>query len=115
MAASRKLRTAHFLMFIGVVPLVFAGVISIIGIASAQASPGTAGGSSGFLLMALTLLGYSTTVVLGGVGALWSLFLTSRHIDSPTTATRVLRIMVFSGIGIVPLGFLILVVYLSQH
>lgn len=115
MPASRKLRTAHFLMFIRVVPLLFAGLLLIVGIASTQANPDTAEDFGGSPLIALILLfSYPTIVVLGGGGALWSLFLTSRKIDSPTTATRVLRTMVFSGIGF-PLGCLIVAVQLIQH
>lgn len=115
MPASRKLRTAHFLMFMAAVPLLVAGVILIIGIASAQANPDMGEALAASPLIALILsFSYPTTVVLGGGGALWSLFLTSRQIDSPTTATRVLRIMIFSGIAI-PFGCLIVAVQLLQH
>lgn len=115
MPASRKLRTAHSLMLMGVVPLLVAGVILIIGHAFAQANPDMDEAFSASPLIALILsFSYPTTVVLGGGGALWSFFLTSRQIDSPTTATRVLRIMVFSGIAI-PFGCLIVAVQLLQR
>lgn len=115
MPASRKLRTAHLLMFIGLIPLFLAGVIFIIGMASALANPDTAEDFAGSTLTALILLfSYPTAVVLSGGGALWSLFLTSSQIDSATTATRVLRIMVFSWIGI-PFGCLIVAVQLLQR
>lgn len=115
MPPSRKLRTAHFLMFVGLVPLLFASFILIIGVAYAQGNPDTAEDFSGSPLIALLLwFSYPTAVVLGGGGALWSLFLTSRKIDSPTTATRVLRIIVFSGIGI-PFGCLIVAAQLFQR
>ena len=107
MSSSRKLRTAHFLMFIGVTPLIFAGIVSLVGIAFARAHPGTAGGSDAFLMLALLTLGFSTTVVLGGTGALWSWFLTYKHIDAATTATRVLQITVVAGIIVVSLMYLI--------
>lgn len=53
MPSSRKLRTAHFLMFVGLVPLLFASVILIIGITCAQANPDTAEDFSGGPLIAL--------------------------------------------------------------
>lgn len=102
MMASRKLRTAHFLMFIGLVPMMFAVMITVAGIAFARGHPGQVGGSDAFLMIALLLLGYFTNLVLGGIGALWSWFLTSRRIDQRTTATLVLRILVVVAL-IVPL------------
>lgn len=102
MSASRKLRTAHFLMFIGLVPMMFAIAIIIAVISFARAHPGQTGGSDAFLLIALLLLGYFTNLILGGAGALWSWFLTSRRIDQRTTATLVLRILVVVAL-IVPL------------
>jgi len=98
MAASRKLRTAHFLMFIGVAPLVFAAAVATAAIAFARSQPGQAGGSDGFLVVALGVFGYLTTLVLGGSGALWSLYLTSRRIDARATATVVLRASVLAGL-----------------
>jgi hypothetical protein len=113
MPASRKLRTAHFLMFIGVAPMVLAVAFSVAGIAYARSHPGLVGGSDGFLTIALGLFGYVTTVVLGGAGALWSWFLTARGIDQRTTATLVLRTLVAAAIVLPPLGYRILVFTLS--
>ena len=64
--------------------------------------PGQAGGSDAFLLIALLLFGYATTLALGGTGALWSWFLTKRGIDELSTATVVLRTMVVAAL-LVPL------------
>lgn len=102
MFPSRKLRTAHFLMFIGLVPMMFAVAMTIAAIAFTRGHPGQGAGSDAFLLIALSLLGYFTNLILGGIGALWSWFLTSRHIDQRTTATLVLRILVVIAL-IVPL------------
>lgn len=105
MPPSRKLRTAHFLMFVGVVPLVFAAAVSVAGIASARLQPGQAGASDAFMMIALLLLGYATTVVLGGAGALWSWLLTARDSERKTTATRILQIMVIAGLVVPPLWY----------
>lgn len=98
MAASRKLRTAHFLMFMGVMPLLLAVAVTIAAILTARAHPGQAGLSDGFILFALLGLGFVTTLVLGCSGALWSWYLTERGIDTSTTATLVLRSMVGAGL-----------------
>lgn len=98
MPASRKRRTAHFLMFMGVAPLLLAAVFSVVAIAAAQAHAGQAGASDSFLMMALILFGYLTTLVLGGAGALWSWRLVKRRKDGATTATRVLWLLVGAGL-----------------
>lgn len=65
MAAGRTLRTAHFLMFIGVAPLLLAAALAL---AAAHAHPGQAGASDAFLMLALILSGCLATPVLGGAG-----------------------------------------------
>jgi hypothetical protein len=105
MAASRKLRTAHFLMFIGVAPLLLAGAFAVAGIAFAQMHPGQAGGSDAFMMIAFLLFGYATTLVLGGAGAWWSWSLTRRGIDRRTTATLVLRVLVGAGLVVPALWY----------
>ena len=98
MTASRKLRTAHFLMFIGAAPLALSATFIGAGIAYAKLHPGETGGSDVFLMLALALMGYGTTAVLGSTGALWSWYLTRRGIDASTTATVVLRTAVVVGV-----------------
>lgn len=65
MAAGRTLRTAHFLMFIGVAPLLLAAALAL---AAAHAHPGQAGAADAFLMLALILSGCLATLVLGGPG-----------------------------------------------
>jgi hypothetical protein len=91
MPATRKLRTAHFLMFIGLAPLLLAAAFSVAGIAFAQSHPGQVGGSDAFLMIALILFGYLTTLVLGGGGAMWSWYLVRQRIDVASMATVILR------------------------
>lgn len=94
MPATRKLRIAHFLMFIGIAPLLLAAAFPVSGIAFAQSHPGQVDGSDAFLMIALILFGYLTTLVLGGGGALWSWILVRRRIDVASRATIVLRTVV---------------------
>lgn len=104
--ATRKLRTAHFLMFMGVLPMMFALALAAAGIAFAQAHPGQGGASDGFLMIALSLFGYLANLILGVTGALWSLYLTRHGIDQLATATLVLRCMVAAAVVLPPLLYL---------
>src|SRR4051812_23617564 len=106
MAASRKLRTAHFLMFIGIAPLLLAAAFSAAGIAFAQSHPGQMGGSDAFLMIALILFGYLTTLLLGGGGAWWSWYLVSRRIDVASRATVILRAAVVVALVVPALWYL---------
>lgn len=98
MSASRKLCIAHLLMFIGVAPMALSVIYLITVIDYAHSHPGQGGGSDAFLLIALLLFSYATTLVLGGTGALWSWFLTKRHIDKRSTATVALRMAVAAAL-----------------
>lgn len=102
MSASRKLRTTHFLMFIGVAPMALAAAYAMAVISAAQSQPGQGAANDAFLLIALLLFGYATALVLGGTGAIWSWVLTKRRIDERTTATVVLRTLVAATL-VVPL------------
>jgi hypothetical protein len=103
MSASRKLRTAHFLMFIGVAPMAFAAVFTAAAFCYAHAHSGQLGASD-----ALLLFGYATTLILGGTGAVWSWFLTTQGIDELWTATVVLRTIVMAALLLPLLWYVIL-------
>lgn len=108
MSASRKLRTAHFLMFIGVAPMAFAAVFTAAAFCYAHAHSGQLGASDAFLLIAMLLFGYATTLILGGTGAVWSWFLTTQGIDELWTATVVLRTIVMAALLLPLLWYVIL-------
>ena len=108
MSASRKLRTAHFLMFIGVAPMALGAAFTAAVFCYAHTHPGQGGASDAFLLIAMLLFGYATTLVLGGTGALWSWFLTAQGIDKLWTATVVLRAIVIAALLLPPLWYVTL-------
>ena len=108
MSASRKLRTAHFLMFIGVAPMAFAAVFTAAIFFYAHTHPGQGGASDAFLLIAMLLFGYGITLVLGGTGAVWSWFLTAKGIDKLWPATVVLRTIVIAALLLPLLWYVIL-------
>ena len=80
MSASRTLRTAHFLMFIGVAPMALAAAYAMAVISAAQNYPWQGAANDAFVLIALLLFGYVSTLVLGGTGAVWSWVLTRRRL-----------------------------------
>ena len=94
MAGSCKLRIAQFLMIIGVAPMVLAITYIATVIYFAQSHPGQGGGSDAFLLIAMLLFGFATSLFLGATGALWSWRLTKRGLGELSTATIVLQTMV---------------------
>jgi hypothetical protein len=108
MSASRKLRTAHFLMFIGVAPMAFAAVFTAAAFCYTHAHLGQAGASDAFLLITMLLFGYATTLILGGTGVVWSWFLTKQGIDKLWTATVVLRTIVMTALLLPLLWYVIL-------
>lgn len=103
MSSSRKLRTAHFLMFIGIAPLAFGLFLAIVGIASSIGHVSPGGANDAFLMIAILFFGYLMTMVFGVAGLTWSWILTSRGIDRRTTATLVLRILVIGTLVLIPL------------
>jgi hypothetical protein len=108
MSASRKLRTAHFLMFIGVAPMALATVFTAAVFCFASTHPGQGGANDAFLLIAMLLFGYATALILGGTGALWSWFLTTQGIDKLETSTVFLRMIVVTALLLPLLWYVIL-------
>lgn len=90
MPTDRKMQVANGFMFTGIgillVATVFSFCMAALGSGMSQAS-----GGSVIVSMAAMLVGYVGMLVIGGVGAMWSLHLSFHGGMLPTTTTRVLR------------------------
>jgi hypothetical protein len=94
MSTSSKLRVAHYLMAIGLVPILLAAGTTI---SMAMEDGKILHSSSGGIVivgMFLMIGGYAGTLLVAGSGLLWSCYLTVRRIAAPTTITQVLRSLV---------------------
>lgn len=95
MSTSSKLRIAHYLMAIGLVPILLAAG-TIISMAMEDPKFSHNSSSGGIVIMGTFLMigGYAGTLLVAGSGVLWSCYLTVRCIAAPTTITQVLRSLV---------------------